>query len=156
MFNQGQVNSAQNSINQSNSSINPQRVSMMTVNTDSRQVLNRLKEQCFERIKSKRKSMLDERRKKSLMLLQTQSKAKRARDQVNRDMAEDAEMLGQIIQKEILNIHSLDDPEVLIKEHDNIMKEVNEFLIEQLLDQSQWDEGTIYELEERQSIRDQD
>ena len=65
-------------------------------------IIETLKNKCFDRIKSKRRSMLDERRRQNILKAQTESKAKQ---EVNKGLAQDQDMLDEIIRKEIMSIH---------------------------------------------------
>lgn len=68
-------------------------------------ILETLKNKCFDRLKSKRKSMLNERRKFNMQRMEQESKVKQ---HVNQQIAHDTEMLDEIIRQEIYKIHQSD------------------------------------------------
>lgn len=69
------------------------------MHTDNQNIIETLKNKCFDRLKSKRKSMLNERRKLNVDRIESKSK------NVNQQIAHDAEMLDDIIRQEIYKIH---------------------------------------------------
>ena len=80
------------------------RQSIMAVNNQN--ILETLKNKCFDRLKSKRKSMLNDRRKFNMQRLESESKVKR---HVNEEIAQDTDMLDEIIRQEIYKIHQSDE-----------------------------------------------
>ena len=71
-----------------------------TLGAEPEDVLDRLKNKCFERIKSKRKSMLDERRKSNLQRAMTQSKLRKEAKEVTDELAADYHELMRIVSTE--------------------------------------------------------
>ena len=112
----------------------------MTVKNDS--VLTKLKDQCFERLKSKRRSMLDERRKQNVL---RESKKHRG---LNEEIQNDQVFLGEMVSKEILKMQ-LQYENTADKEIENMKIELEQFCHQQLQNESIWDQE--YQLSKEES-----
>lgn len=121
------------------------RQSVMVVQRDN--IIETLKHQCFERIKSKRRTILENRRKD--LINATQSKQKMLNQSVNVSIVQDTDMLDEVIRKEIMKIHNSGDVEQWNQEYDQIIAELNTFLVQQLLDETKWNEELCYEREQQ-------
>jgi len=62
---------------------------------------------------------------------------------VNYEIAQDTEMIDDVI-RETLKIHGSGEVEEWVEEYNQIAKEINQYLVRELLDESKWDEELCY------------
>ena len=79
----------------------------------------------------------------------SETKQKNMTQQINCSLIEDTDMMEDLIRTEIMNIHSHGEIQQWTDEYEQIMREVNQYLVSQLLDSTKWNEELCYERAEQ-------
>jgi hypothetical protein len=93
-------------------------------------LIETLKNQCFDRLKSKRKSIIDQRRRQNIDKINGVESDSKMKKNANKQIIDEA-MIHEIIQKEMQKM-DLGDLSI------NISEEVNQYLVKSISDESTW------------------
>lgn len=103
----------------------------------------------MDRIKSKRKSLLTQRRLHCIQNVSNQQNGESAQEshvKVINKMAADSKMIEDIIVNELQQF-SNEDIEWYNQEYDELTRQLNQYLVSKMLDDTQWDLAENYERE---------